>query len=135
MEKFSNGSIKILSKVKKVILISIGTLFVGIGLIGIIVPILPTTPFLLVAAALYAKSSQKFYNWLINNRFFGKYIKNYREGKGIPLRVKIFAISLLWITITCSAIFAVDIIYVKIILFAVAVAGTFYIVRIKTFKD
>ena len=134
MEKISGSNKKFLSKFIKVLLVSIGTLFVGIGIIGIVVPILPTTPFLLVAAALYARSSQKFYNWLINNKYFGKNIKNYREGKGIPLKVKIFAISILWITIGCSAFFAVDILYVRIILFAVALAVTIYIIRIKTFK-
>lgn len=135
MDKTSNSSKTFLSKFKQILLISLGTLFIGIGIIGIIVPILPTTPFLLVAAALYARSSQKFYNWLINNRVFGKYIKNYREGKGIPLKVKIFAISILWITIGCSAFLAVDILYVRIILFLVAVGATVYIARLKTFKD
>lgn len=134
MENITGSSKRFLSKFKKILLISIGTLFVGIGIIGIIVPILPTTPFLLVAAALYARSSRKFYDWLINNKYFGKYIKNYREGKGVPLKVKIFAISILWITIGCSAFFAVDILYVRIILFVVAAVVSIYIVRIKTFR-
>ena len=84
---------KIVNKYLRWLLISAGTVSVLLGILGIILPLLPTTPFLLLAAASYAKSSEKFYNWLINNRFFGNYIRNYREGKGIPLRVKISAIS------------------------------------------
>ena len=73
-----------MNKPVKILLITSGTFFIGVGLMGIFLPILPTTPFLLISAALYARSSTRFYNWLINNRIFGQYIKNYREGKGIP---------------------------------------------------
>ena len=120
-----------INKSKRILLISIGTFFIGIGIAGIFIPILPTTPFLLIAAALYARSSQKFYNWLINNKIFGRYIKNYREGKGIPLKLKIFTTALLWITIGCSAFFAVDILWVRIILGIIAVGVTIHIIRIK----
>jgi len=72
----------------KIFFISLGTFFIGLGLIGIFIPILPTTPFLLLSAALYARSSDKFYNWLIENRLFGRYIKNYRNGRGIPAHIK-----------------------------------------------
>ncbi len=135
MDKISNSNKKFLKQVQKALLVSIGTFFVGIGIIGIFVPILPTTPFLLLAAALYARSSQKFYKWLINNKYFGKYISNYREGKGIPLKIKIFAISILWITIGCSALIVVDIFFVRMILAIVAIGVTIYIIRIKTFKS
>jgi len=120
-----------INKSKRILLISTGTFFVGVGIAGIFIPILPTTPFLLIAAALYARSSQKFYNWLINNKIFGRYIKNYREGKGIPLKLKIFTIALLWVTIGCSVFFAVDILLVRIILGIVAVGVTIHIIRIK----
>jgi len=120
-----------INKSKRILLISTGTFFVGVGIAGIFIPILPTTPFLLIAAALYARSSQKFYNWLINNKIFGRYIKNYREGKGIPLKLKIYTIALLWVTIGCSVFFAVDILLVRIILGIVAVGVTIHIIRIK----
>ena len=67
-----------------------------IGLIGIVVPGLPTTPLMILAAACFAKSSQKFYDWIINNRLFGKHVKNYREGKGIPKKSKPVILSTLW---------------------------------------
>jgi len=112
-------------------LIASGTFFVGLGIAGIFIPILPTTPFLLLAAALYARSSKRFYNWLINNKIFGRYIRNYREGKGVPVKLKIFTIALLWITILCSAIFAVDILWVRILLGLVAAGVTIHIIRIR----
>ena len=129
-----NKNKQFISKLVQVLLITTGTFFVGVGIAGIFIPILPTTPFLLISAALYARSSVKFYNWLINNKIFGKFIKDYREGKGIPLRLKIITITLLWITIGCSAIFAVDILWVRILLVIIAVGVTVHIVRIKPVK-
>jgi uncharacterized protein len=123
-----------ISKPIQILLISAGTFFVGLGIAGIFIPILPTTPFLLISAALYARSSARFYNWLINNRIFGSYIKNYREGKGISLKLKIITTALLWITIGCSAVFAVDILWVRIMLFIIAAGVTFHIIRIRPKK-
>jgi len=131
MDKDLNRSEQFLRKPVKILLITTGSFFVGVAVIGIFVPVLPTTPFLLISAALYARSSKKFYNWLTNNKIFGRYIKSYREGKGIPLKVKIIIITLLWITIGCSAIFAVDIIWVKLILVIVAIGVTTHIIRIR----
>jgi len=122
---------QVISKPLRILLITSGTFFIGVGIIGIFIPVLPATPFLLISAALYARSSQKFYNWLINNKIFGRFIKNYREGKGIPLRLKIITIALLWITIGCSAIFAIDLLWVRIILGIVAAGVTIHIIRIK----
>jgi len=116
------------------VLIICGTIFLGIGTIGIFVPILPTTPFLLLAAACYARSSEKFYNWLINNKWFGAYIKNYREGKGIPIRVKLYTISLLWATILISAFLFVGILWIRIVLILIAIGVTIHIFTIKTYK-
>ena len=71
--------------------IVLGSTFVGIGTIGIFVPGLPTTVFMILAAACYIRSSEKLYNWLIQNKTFGKYIKDFREGKGMPKRAKVIA--------------------------------------------
>jgi uncharacterized membrane protein YbaN (DUF454 family) len=122
-----NKKEKTLKKPVKILLIILGTFLIGISIVGIFIPVLPTTPLLLLAAALYAKSSKRFYNWLINNRILGRYIKDYREGKGIPLKVKIIAISILWITIGYSAIFAIDILWVRILLVLIAVGVTIHI--------
>jgi uncharacterized membrane protein YbaN (DUF454 family) len=116
------------------VLIAIGTISVALGFLGILLPVLPTTPFLLLAAACYIRSSRRFYCWLINNRFCGKYIQNYREKNGIPLKLKIFVISLLWITILASVIFVVDLFVIRILLVLIAVGVTVHISRIKTLK-
>ena len=129
-----NKNEQFLRKPIKFLLITIGTFFIGVGIVGIFVPMLPTTPFLLISAALYAKSSARFYDWLINNKIFGQYIKNYREGKGIPLRLKIITIALLWITIGCSAVFAVDIFWVRIMLIIIVAGVTVHIIRIRPKK-
>jgi uncharacterized membrane protein YbaN (DUF454 family) len=119
------------NRFKRILFISLGTFFVGLGLIGIVVPVLPTIPFLLLSAALYAKSSDKFYNWLINNRLFGKYIKNYRGGRGIPLHIKVVTILLLWVTIGLSIVFAVELLVIKIFLVSIAIGVTIHILLIK----
>ena len=97
-------------------------------------PILPTTPFLLLAAACYARSSRRFYNWLMSNRFFGEYIKNYVERRGVPLRVKVSSLALLWITIGCSAAFATDTLWLRILLAVIAVGVTVHILSLHTLK-
>ena len=122
-------------KLIRYILIFFGTFFVILGLIGIILPILPTTPFLLLAAACYARSSNKAYTWLLNNKWFGSYIKNYNEGKGIPLKVKIMAISFLWITILASLIFIIEFFLIEIPLLIIASLVSIHILLIKTYGD
>jgi uncharacterized membrane protein YbaN (DUF454 family) len=116
------------------VLIVAGTLFVGLGILGIFLPLLPTTPFLLLAAACYARSSERFYNWLLNNRWFGRYIKNYLEGKGVPLRVKVLSICFLWLAIVYSVVFVVDILLVRIILTFIAIGVTIHILSTRTFE-
>ena len=105
-----------------------------VGILGIFVPILPTTPFLLLAAACYTRSSQKMYNWLLDNRFFGSYIKNYIQGNGIPLKVKVFTVILLWITIGLSAWFTTQEIAIRVILILVAIGVTAHLILIKTIE-
>ena len=119
---------------KKRLLLIIGILSTVAGIIGIFVPILPTTPFLLLAAACYIRSSQKMYNWLLNNRFFGSYIKNYIQGNGMPLRIKVFMVILLWITIVLSAWFATQEVIIRVILGLVAIGVTIHIILIKTLE-
>ncbi len=130
----SNITNRITSNLKRVLLVIAGTFFVGLGIIGIFLPLLPTTPFLLLAAACYAGSSKRFYNWLLNNKWFGNYIKNYREGKGVQLKVKVLTISLLWITIGYSATFVVPVLIGKIVLFLIAIGVTTHILSIRTLK-
>jgi len=117
--------------IKKVIYISCGSISLGLGVLGIFLPLLPTTPFLLLSAACYIRGSKKLYKWLINHKYFGPLIKNYREQKGIELKTKIILISLLWVTISLSA-YKIRHIHVCILLFIVAVGVTVHLTRIKT---
>lgn len=117
------------------LLIIAGTLFVGLGIIGILMPVLPTTPFLLLAAACYARSSQRFYHGLLNNKWFGNYIKNYIQRKGVPLKIKVLAITWLWITIGFSVVFAVEVFLVKLILIVIAIGVSIHILCIRTLRQ
>lgn len=117
---------------KKLFLIIVGSISLALGVIGIVLPLIPTTPLLLLAAACYVRSSYKLYIWLINNKHFGHYIRNYREGKGIPLKAKIIGISLIWISIGYTAIYVVPLIAVKILLVGIASYFTYFLLHMKT---
>ncbi len=130
-----NDKRQITSNLSRWVLIIIGSFFTGLGILGIFLPLLPTTPFLLLAAACYIRSSERFYNWLINNKWLGNYIKNYLEGKGVSLKVKVFSISLLWITIGYSAVFIVNTFPIRIILILIAIGVTIHILSIRTLKQ
>jgi len=119
--------------VRKVFLAA-GTVFVGIGILGIFLPVLPTTPFLLLAVACYARSSKRFYHWLLNHRWLAKYIQPYREGKGIPLKAKVTAICLIWATILSSALFVIHPLIVKIALILIAGGVTVYLLSLPTLR-
>ena len=117
-------------KLKRQLLIIAGTLSLAVGIVGIFVPLLPTTPFLLLAAGCYLRSSKRFYNWLMGSRWLGGYIRNYFEGRGLPLKVKFFTIILLWVTISIS-IWLVAKPLVTVILLIVAAGVTLHIAFIR----
>jgi len=119
---------------KRRLFVVVGTIALVLGIIGIIIPVLPTTPFLLLAAICYLRGSQRLYNALLGNRFVGSYIKNYLEGRGMPLKMKIWTLTLLWIAIVCSALLATDSLIIRIILAVVLAGVTIHILLIKTVK-
>ncbi len=118
----------------KILLLCFGTLCVALGVLGIFLPVLPTTPFLLLAACCYGRSSQRFYLWLTTNRWCGEYIRNYREGKGIPRRKKILSILLLWMTIGYTIVFAVSQGWIRLILLGIAIGVTLHLGKTKTLR-
>lgn len=124
--------VSLLTRLKKALWVSAGTFFLGLGLIGIVVPLLPTTPFLLLTAWCYYHGSEKMHNWLLNHRWFGEYIRNFQEKKGIPLRAKIISVAMIWGTIGFSMIFIIDILILHIVLAVIAAAVTIYILSFKT---
>ncbi|MBI2428177.1 MAG: YbaN family protein [Ignavibacteriales bacterium] len=115
-------------------LLTAGTVLVGIGILGIFLPLLPTTVFFLMAAWCYARSSRRFYEWLHHNKYFGKYIKNYREGKGISVSSKISTIVVLWGGILYS-IFVTQSLVLGLILVAIAIGVTIHIIVIPTHRS
>ena len=102
----------------------------GIGAIGAVIPGLPTTLFLILAAACYIRSSQKLYDWLITNKTFGPYLKDYREGRGMPRNAKILAVTMIIIFAGYAVIFAIDELIIRIIVAVFGLIGIFYV----TFK-
>ncbi|RDW17114.1 DUF454 domain-containing protein [Oceanobacillus arenosus] len=121
-------------QLKRVLLIIAGTISLGLGILGIFLPLLPTTPLLLLAAACYVRSSERLYNWLITNKYFGPYILNYRQGKGIPLQAKVVGVSVLWISMLFTIIFVIPLMAVKILLFLIGSYFTWFILKQKTLK-
>jgi hypothetical protein len=116
----------------KWLLMSLGILAMVVGLIGVVVPLLPTTPFLLLAAACFVRSSDTMYGWLISNRLFGGFIRDYREQRGVSARAKIVALALLWGVIGYTALTAVDAAWLRVLLVAIAVAVTLHLLRLRT---
>lgn len=109
-----------------------GILAVGLALIGIVIPVLPTTPFLLLAAACFVRSSERLYAWLIHHRVFGEHIRHYREHRAVTLQAKLVALGLLWTVIGASACFAVTQWWVRALLAGIAVGVTLHLLHLKT---
>lgn len=116
------------------IFLSIGFLSLGLGLLGVALPLLPTTPFLLVSLWCFSRSSTKWRRWLLTNKLFGSYLKSYISGEGIPLRLKIFILALLWSTTLYCAIELINNIFVSVGLLLISTAVTVHLSIIKTRK-
>lgn len=117
------------------LLIIIGSISVALAVLGIVLPVLPTTPFLLLAAWCYARSSTRFYVWLMTHRLWGKYLRDYTSGKGVPRSIKVWALTLLWAAILGSAFLAVEITWVRILMIVIAIGVSIHILKIRTLKS
>jgi uncharacterized protein len=118
--------------IRKAILIFTGTVCVALGVLGMFLPLMPTTVFLLMAAYCYSRSSDRFYNWLLNNRWCGSYIRNYRSKQGITVRQKVTTLIMLWVSIGFSIWLLGGRFWPTLILAAVAIGVTTHILWIKT---
>lgn len=120
----------------RTLLVIAGVVCVVLAVAGIVLPLLPTTPFLLLAAACFARSSPRLDEWLHHNRLFGPYLRAYRDGHGIPVRAKVSIIALLWFSIALSAIFAVPsrLWALRFALVAIALLVSIHVLRLKTYK-
>lgn len=108
-----------------------GTVALLLGIVGIFLPLLPTTPFLLLASACYMRGSDRMYQWLMSQRHLGPYLRSYQQGRGIPMRAKITALALMWTSLTVSMWF-VPLPWVRALLLVPGIAVTIYLLRIRT---
>jgi len=114
------------------VLISCGWISIVCGVIGIFLPIMPTVPFLLLAAACFAKSSDRFHRWLMEHNHLGPLLHDYLKGAGIPLRAKMMAISMIWVSFPTSVILFANALWLKALLIAAAVAISSYLLFLPT---
>ena len=117
----------------RIVLNVLGTVFVLIGILGIILPLLPATPFFLLASACYLRGSERLYGWLMNNNHIGPYIRNFKEHRAMPLRAKIVTITILWVSLIIS-IYRIEIFILQPVLIIVGIGVTILILRIRTLK-
>lgn len=115
-------------------LIAIGWICVVLGVLGIFLPLLPTTPFLLLAAACFVRSSPRFYHWLVSHPKLGKYVLHYLNGEGLPKKAKLYTIGTIWLTMGISAWLVVPVIWGKLGLFLIGGCVSIYIWRLPTLE-
>lgn len=118
----------------KILLNVIGSIAVVLAILGIFLPLLPTTPFLLLASACYVRGSERLHRWLLNNRLFGEYLRNIENKRGMPLRGKIITLALLWASISYS-IWTVKPVLLKGMLAVIAIGVTILLLRMKTLEN
>lgn len=110
----------------------LGSVSLVLGVMGIFLPVLPTTPFLLLSAAMYMRSSQRLYDWLMSHKHLGTYIRNFREHKALPLRVKIVSVTMVWATLLYCAFFVAKEWWMSAVFIAIATGVTIHILSYKT---
>ena len=122
--------------VARILFILTGSVSVVLAVLGMFLPVLPTTPFLLLAVFCYGRSSERAHNWLTTNRYFGDYITNYREGRGIPIRQKLVTIAILWLSISYGILFGPQYWWLQAILLTTAVSvSAFLLLWVKTKRE
>jgi uncharacterized protein len=120
---------------KKFLLIVLGSITLSLGIIGVFLPILPTTPFLLLSAACFLRSSEKLYNWLVNHKILGLYIRSYIIYKAISLKAKLISIVALWLVMVSTVVFFVSFLWLRILLLCIGLGVTVYISHFPTLSE
>lgn len=121
--------------VRKGIYFIIGSLSLVAGALGVFLPVVPTTPFVLLSAWCFFRSSDKIYRWVVSNETFGPTIENYQEGKGITKKTKIRAIVMMWLTITLSVYFYISSLHLIAFLYIIAISVSIYLYKLPTLKE
>ena len=115
----------------KLLLTIIGILAIVLGVIGIFLPLLPTTPFLLLAAACFARSSKRMHAWLMGHRLFGQFLRSYEEGRGIPARAKAVALVMMWSSLA-FAVWRYESMWLRLLLLTIGIGVSIYLWRLPT---
>ncbi len=123
------------SRAARLFYMGAGSTCVGIGTVGMFVPLVPTTIFLILAAACYGRSSDRAYRWLTTNRLFGSYLRNYQERRGATVRHKVISIISLWVGIGTTIVFVPTPLLVNVLLLGIAIGVTWHLVSIATIRD
>jgi uncharacterized membrane protein YbaN (DUF454 family) len=123
-----------LNSAKKAVLVAAGSVCLVLAVLGVFLPLLPATPFLLLASACYVRSSERLHGWLMGNRVLGGYIRNFQERRGIPVRAKVATVAVLWLSLLYS-IYRLDYLWVELMLVGMGLTSSFFIFRMKTLKD
>lgn len=123
-----------MSKAQRYLYITLGTIFLVLGAIGIFLPLLPTTPFWLLTCWFYIRSSDRLYRRVMQNRHFGSYIKAYMVDKSIPLRGKVLSLLTMWVSILCTVVFWVEVWWLRILLLLISTGVTWHILSFPTRK-
>jgi uncharacterized protein len=119
-----------LNRAKKALLVAAGSACLALAVLGVFLPLLPTTPFLLLASACYVRSSERLHGWLLGNRVLGGYIKNFQERRGIPLRGRVVTVVLLWLPLLYS-VYRLDLLWLEVLLVLMGAAWSVLILRMK----
>jgi uncharacterized membrane protein YbaN (DUF454 family) len=126
------GGSKVCSgRLGRALFIVAGSLSLAVGALGIVVPLLPTTPFLILAALCYARGSVRCHRWLVTNPVFGRYLADYLGGRGVPWRVRASSLVFLWVAIALTVVFVAEALWLRLLLAAVAVGVSVHVVLIK----
>jgi len=125
---------RVSGKMMRGVYIVVGTIALVIGAIGLFLPVIPTTPLLILAAACYYRGSDRLHNWILSSRWFGETIKNYQEGRGLTRDTKVRAISMMWAMILISAWFFVSNLFIRVAIICVAIGVTVYLARLPTLE-
>ena len=120
--------------IKRILWLLLGLTFVGVGMIGIVIPGLPTTIFMILAVGCFYRSSQRLYDWVINHKYFGEHVKNYIEGKGMPRKAKLNTFIFIWVFVIFAVLFGIpdNMVIIKIITIIAALTGTGFIISLRT---
>jgi uncharacterized membrane protein YbaN (DUF454 family) len=124
-----------MDRIRGYIYVVLGTIALAVGALGLLLPVLPTTPFVILAAACYYRGSERLHAWILNSRWFGEPIRNFQAGRGLTRNMKTRAVSLMWATIIVSAVFFVNSLVVRAVVFGVAICVTIYLFRLPTTEE